>query len=113
MTITRYKQNDRLPEYTATLVQGTGTTQIPIDLTALTVSFIMRLPGAATPKVDAAATVVSAAAGTVKYAWATGNLDTVGAYEVEWEILYSGSRTLTVPAGGHDVIIVVADLDTP
>lgn len=109
MSTTNYKQNDRLPVYTATLLAGSGSSATAIDLTGTTVRFLMR-DGAGAVRVNAAATVVSAEAGTVSYAWAAGDLDTVGVYSVEWQITYSGSRTLTVPAAGYDKIRVVDDI---
>lgn len=111
MTITNFKQNDRLPDYTATLMQGLGTLdESPIDLTAASgVKFLMRRTTTGTVKVNAAATIVVAAAGTVSYAWAAADLDTVGDYYVEWEITY-GTRTLTVPASGYDTVRVVDDI---
>lgn len=111
MSNTHYKQGDRLPAYTATLQQTVNGVTSAIDLTGLTVRLKMRAKGAASPKVNAVATIVSAGAGTVSYAWGATDLDTVGTYLVEWEITYSGDRTLTVPSAGHDTITVVDDLD--
>lgn len=106
---THYKQNDRLPVYTATLLAGSGSSATAIDLTGCTVKFLMR-DKAKTVKVNAAATVVSAEAGTVSYAWGADDLDTVGVYSIEWQITYPGSLTLTVPAAGYDKIRVVDDI---
>ena len=87
-------EGDRLPEINATLkVDG-----VAIDLTSATVKFIMADTDG-TLKVDAAATVVSAAAGTVKYAWIAADTDTPGEYTAEWEITFSDTRKETVPNG--------------
>ena len=99
-----------IPAYTATMQQTLDGITTPIDLTGLTVRFIMRAKAATTAKVAAAATIVDGPAGQVSYSWASTDLDTVGVYQCEWEITYPGPRTLTVPSDTHDTIIVVADL---
>ena len=96
--------------FTATLQQTLNGVTSPINLTGLSVRFIVRGESASVAKVAAAATIVNAVAGQVSYSWAVGDLDTVGVYLCEWEITYSGDRTLTVPSAGHDTIGVVADL---
>jgi len=65
---------------------------------------------ATTPTINAAATVVTAAAGTVKYVWAAGDTATAGYYTGEWEVTYSDGRKLTVPNGKKLSVAVVADL---
>lgn len=112
MTVTNYKRNDRLPIYTATLVQQLDGVTTPIDLTGTTVTFIMRAEDDLAPKVEAEATVVDAEAGAVSYAWAVGDLATAGTYLCEWQVTYPDGRTLTVPSSGYDQIRVLADLDT-
>ena len=106
------KKGDLVPAITATLMQQVGTaTPIPIDLTtASSVKFAMSTNGG-TPKVDAAATVVSAAAGTVKYTWAGTDTDTAGVYNAEWQIVWPSGKQ-TVPGSGYDKIVIEADIAT-
>jgi hypothetical protein len=81
---------NRNPSITETILNDNGTAH---NLTGQTVKFKMRAVGSATKKVNAAATVVSAAAGTVRYDWAALDVDTAGQYLVWWEV--------TTTAGGN------------
>jgi len=104
MATTSYKQNDRLPAYSATLlVDG-----VAIDLTGTSVKLKMRNRATGVVKVDELAAAFND--GKVSYAWAEGDLDTVGSYDVEWEITFSDGRTTTVPSDGFDRIVVGADI---
>jgi hypothetical protein len=87
------KAGDLLPALTAALKDGNGS---PIDLTGATVTFRMRKRGATALTVDAAASVVSAAAGTVRYDWLSGDTDTHGLYDAEFRCELTGGRE-TVP----------------
>lgn len=110
MKVTHYGINDRLPDYTAILKQGVGTSsEAVIDLTGYTVTFTLRNLSTGAVKVNAAAaTVDSAAAGTVRYAWAAGDLDTAGTYEAFWQITAAG-KVRTIPSDlSRDQIIVDA-----
>lgn len=100
------KVGDRLPKLSATLLGSTGTA---VDLSGATVRFRMASTKTATPKVDAAATVVSAAAGTVEYEWGATDTDTVGVYLAEWEITIGG-KTQTVPTRDFLRVVIVDDL---
>lgn len=62
----------------------------PFDLTSSTVKFQMRAEGSSTLKVDAAATITTAAAGEVRYDWVAGNVDTVGDYVAWWRVTTAG-----------------------
>jgi len=98
-------EGDRLPEITGTLrVDG-----VAINLTSSTVKFIM-MDSAGALKVNASATIVSASAGTVSYAWTAADTDTAGLYTAEWEITFTDTRKETVPNGSKLIVEVVPDL---
>lgn len=102
------KAHDRLPSIQATL----STAGAPVDLTAATaVTFIMRPAAGGTVKVDAAATIVSAASGVVRYDWVAADTNTPGSYQAEWEVVWTGGRKQTFPTLTYHTVDVLADLD--
>lgn len=107
------KQHDSAPSYVVDLADNFGTpSQAPIDLTsATTVTFLMRKTGTTgTPKVSAVMTVVSAVDGRVQHDWGTTDTDTVGTYDVEFEIAWGDGTIETVPNDSYNTVIVVDDL---
>lgn len=89
-----YRQGDRYPNLQATLRDGLGA---PIDLTlAEGVSFHMAKAGQAA-RVDAAAEVIDAAAGVVRYSWGANDLGEPGLFNADFEIDWGGG-TQTVPS---------------
>ena len=104
MAEAKIKQGDRLPVLDATLVNEDGTA---FNLTSAdSVAFRMRAKGATTFAVEGAATIVSAAAGTVRYAWAEGDTDVVGVFYAEFVVTFSGSLTQTVPTTSQFIVRV-------
>lgn len=105
------KKGDLIPALTATLMQQVGTAaQTPIDLTtASSLKFAMRDHSTGVVKFDAAATIVTPSAGTVKYTWAGTDTDTAGVYDCEWQIVWPSGKQ-TVPAGSFDTVTITADI---
>jgi hypothetical protein len=87
-TITHFKGN-RSPSLADTIrIDGT-----PFDLTGSSVKFKMRAEGSSTLKVDSAATIVSPTAGTVRYDWASADVDTGGEFFGWWEVTLPSAKT--------------------
>lgn len=113
MSTFRIKKGDLVPALSATLMQSVGNAAAtPIDLsTATAVKFAMRPHRGGANKVDAAGTVVSAAAGTVKYQWIGTDTDTPGLFRAEWQITWPAGKQ-TVPGSGYDLIQIDVDIAT-
>tara|TARA_R110000824_G_scaffold36239_3_gene112770 strand:+ start:122 stop:442 length:321 start_codon:yes stop_codon:yes gene_type:complete len=100
------KQHDTSPEIEAVLSNAAGT---PIDLNGASVRFHMRRAGGPVV-VDAAATIVTAAAGLVRYSWNSGDTDTAGSYQAEFEMTYGDGSIETFPNSSNIQIDIMADL---
>lgn len=106
MIVHTIKKGDRARKATDTLkIDGA-----PIDLTGATVYFLMRNIAAGTV-IRQAATIVSPSLGTVEYQFAAGETDVVGAYQIEWEIVFAGGLTQTVPSDDYIRLRIMEDLD--
>lgn len=81
-----------------------------VDILGGSVRFHMRAVGSTTVKVDAAAVVTDAENGAVKYEWATGDTDTVGQYQAEFEVTYAGGKIETFPNNSYILVQVVDDI---
>jgi hypothetical protein len=102
------KAHDRLPPISAALL----TNSVPVDLTTATsVNFIMRLASGGTPKVNAAAVIVDAVNGIVRYDWLAVDTDTPASYQAEWQVTWPGPKKQTFPTTSYHTIDVLADLD--
>lgn len=66
-----------------------------INLTGCTVRFQMRKSDDKRFTVNAAASVVDAAGGEVRYDWAANDLNVPGTYLVQWEVTFPDNKTQT------------------
>jgi len=88
------KQNDTSPALQATLKDGLGAV---VDLTGASIRFHMRKTGDTTAKVDATAVIENADNGLVYYSWVAADTDTIGSYEAEFEVTFTGGEIETFP----------------
>lgn len=101
------KQNDTRPIISATLIDGDGSS---VNLDGATVKFIMRKASATAATTDAAATVADAAKGKVTYTWVAADTATVGSYEGEFQVTYSGGGIQTFPNNRYIDIEITDDI---
>ena len=64
-----------------------------------------------TAKVDASATVIDEDARRVKYVWQTGDTDTAGTFQGEFEVTYSSGEIENFPNDGYIGIEVLDDIE--
>jgi hypothetical protein len=93
LSVIRHPKGDRSPSITDTIKVN----NVAFDLTGSTVKFKMRLANSSTLKVNTAAVVVLASAGTVRYDWASIDVDTVGIYVCWWEVTLPSTKTQVTP----------------
>lgn len=91
-----FTKGDTLVSIYAQLVDADGN---PVDLTGNTITFRM-VDSAGAVTVAAAAVIVTALTGHVRYDWATADVDTVGDFSA-WFIRTSGGETEHFPGQGN------------
>jgi hypothetical protein len=101
------KQNDTGPAMLATLQDASGNA---INLVGASVRFHMRSVMGGNPVVDAAATVVNAAAGTVRYSWISADTNTVGSYQAEFQVTYADASVETFPNDSYIAVEIIDDI---
>lgn len=106
MTVFRIKKGDLLPEFETTLVDNDGV----VDLTdGQSVKLILQKRNSNDSPMSLTAAFVDKSKGKVKYVWSSGDTDTIGYYDAEWEVTFSGSKKMTFPNNGHDIVEIYPD----
>ena len=101
-------KDDLEPNYIATLYNADGSV---VDLTnATSVTLIVKQVGGV-KYFKTAGAFVDRVNGKVSYTWASGNTDTVGTFQMTWEVIWPTGRPETFPSNGTDTLIVSASLD--
>ena len=102
MSVTTFhiKQNDTKPSLSVQLLSDGSA----VDLTGAMVKFHMGTI------IDAAATIVNAATGNVKYNWAVGDTATAGKFNAEFEVTFSDGTVETFPNDGYLLINIMEEL---
>ena len=87
------KQNDTSPDLQVTILDGDANA---VDVSGSTIVFNMSAAGV--PKVvNQSCSIVSGSDGTVKYVWQSGDTDTPGIYEGEFQVTFVGGAIGTYP----------------
>lgn len=98
------KQNDTSEDLHATLNDSVETA---FSLVGCTVVFNMRSLKTGSVKINrASASIVDATTREVKYVWVTGDTDTAGDFEGEFEVTFTDGKILTFPNGLHNNILI-------
>ena len=103
----KIKKGDTSPSLLAILQDGDG---VAVDVTDASIRFHMTPLGSSTVKVDATAVIVDGATGSVRYEWASGDTDTEGAFNAEFEVTFANSAIETFPNDGYFRVDVDNDL---
>ena len=98
------KEGDTSPSIQITAQDSDGNA---VDCTGATGRFHMTRFDAVATKIDAAATLVTAASGVWRYDWAVGDTDAPGVYEAELEVTYADATVETFPNGEQTIVNVV------
>ena len=101
------KQNDTSPIMQATLQDADGNA---VDLTGSSVRFHMRPLGGTTVTVDAAASIVTALSGIVRYVWDAADTAIIGSYQAEFEVTYADASVETFPNNGYIRVEIIDDI---
>jgi len=101
------KQNDTSPALLATLQDADG---IAVNITGAAIRFHMRQIGSTAVDVDAAAVIVTALDGLVRYDWQAADTATIGSYQAEFEVTYSDGTIETFPNDGYIRVEIIKDI---
>ena len=104
MLVRQFSRGDTLVALSAILQDGSG---VALDLSGQTITFYMESVTTGVAKVSgAAASIVDAATGEVKYEWAAADVDTLGSYWA-WFVRTLGGKRATHPIGDRLKIEIV------
>ena len=102
------KQNDTRPTLRCILLDAD---ELPVDLTAATVEFHMRVYPAGTTKIAAGTgAVIDTAQGDVEYKWSSSDTDTAETYEAEFECTFSDGTIQPFPNDKHAFVYITDDI---
>ena len=107
-------QFDLQPKYLVTVTDSTGGA---VDITAATIRTNMRLDNSTTLTINRSTigiTITGATAGQFEYQWQSGDTDSTGLYDIEFEITPSagGKFTMPNPIDGVAKVQIFAGLDS-
>lgn len=112
--VTLFKRMDKYDGQQANLVaDGVTTGQPTFGAGSVTQDHALGAGGitAGQPVVQAAtATIVDGSAGSVRYSRASGDTDTVGAYQAEFQVTYSDGKIESFPNDGYIAVEITDDI---
>lgn len=91
------KKNDRLPVIRAYLLDANGY----VDLSNCNVQFIFQDRQRNDPPVTGDAVLIAPSSGLIEYAWASGNVSSIGTYLAEWRVHFPNTKVLSFPNDGY------------
>lgn len=100
-------QNDLQPYYYVTAQDQAGTA---INLTGATIVCTMKNKRTLAVKIDrqsAGISITGAAAGQFEYRWQSGDTDTAGEYNIEFEVTPTTGGKFTLPSKAHEAVVVI------
>lgn len=118
LTVFSIKRGDLLPVLAATLKRPATAAELlldptskdrPVDLSAGSVKFLMRQSAGDVAVISAAASIVSPADGTVQYNWVSGDTDTAGRFQGEFELTVAGKK-YTFPNDRYLSVVITDDI---
>ena len=102
------KQNDTRPALRCTLLDAD---ELPVDLTAASIEFHMRVyPAGSTKLAAGSVSVLDTVQGDVEYRWSSGEVDPADGFEAEFEVTVSDGTIQTFPNDGHATVTITDDI---
>ncbi len=105
------KKNDLQPYYSAQAKDASGAV---IPLTGASIVCTMKQMGVSTPKIDRQSTginITDAGNAEFEYQWQSGDTDTVGTFQIEFEITPASGGKFTLPADEKARVVIGESLD--
>lgn len=106
------KVNDLQPYYKVKVVDSDGN---PVPLPGASIVCTMLARGGSSPKIDRQSTGINVTdedGGEFEYQWQNGDTDTVGLYDIEFEITPQSGGKFTIPVKDEAKVAIVASRDS-
>ena len=105
-TTIKTKQHDTKLKFTDTPTID-GVVVPAVDLASCTLSFIMKSDD---PAISIKQDADIELDGTFSYEPVASDVETIGKFRQEWEVVYPGNKILTFPNDGYNTVKIIADL---